>query len=234
MSKKVKLYNQKAEVVGELELASNIFDVKMNEALVHQAMVAQNANERQVLAHTKGRSEVRGGGKKPWKQKGTGRARVGSSRSPIWKGGGVTFGPTKDRNFKKDINKKMKQKALFCILSDKLKNDAIVVMDKIDIAEYKTKLMNKVIVNFETNIWKEGMVSDNNEKGESKVKAKKRSVLVINKNNTTEAKGSTKNLVGVELINSENIDIVNLLKFRKLIVTQDAIKALEERYSKDS
>lgn len=101
MSIEVKIYNQKAEAVGEMKLAEKIFGVKENTALVHQVAVAQMGNERQVLAHTKGRAEVRGGGKKPWKQKGTGRARAGSSRSPIWIGGGITFGPTKDRNFKK-------------------------------------------------------------------------------------------------------------------------------------
>ena len=103
---KAEIYNQKGEKVGDLKLSDKIFDVKVNESLVHQAAVTQMGNERQVLAHTKQRAEVRGGGKKPWKQKGTGRARAGSTRSPIWIGGGVTFGPTKNRNFSKNINKK--------------------------------------------------------------------------------------------------------------------------------
>ena len=103
MSIKIKVYNQKVEEAGEMKLSDKIFNVEANNALLHQAMVAQMSNERQVLAHTKSRSEVRGGGKKPWKQKGTGRARAGSSRSPIWIGGGVTFGPTKERNFSKNI-----------------------------------------------------------------------------------------------------------------------------------
>ncbi|OGF26481.1 50S ribosomal protein L4, partial [Candidatus Falkowbacteria bacterium RIFOXYA2_FULL_47_9] len=98
---KLSIYNIKAEVVGEQELNPRVFDVAVNESLVHQAAVTQQANERQVLAHTKDRGAVRGGGKKPWRQKGTGRARAGSSRSPLWRGGGVTFGPTKDRNFSK-------------------------------------------------------------------------------------------------------------------------------------
>ncbi|MCK4554466.1 50S ribosomal protein L4, partial [Candidatus Parcubacteria bacterium] len=118
MSISVKIYNQKAEAVGDIKLSDKVFGVKANEPLVHQAMVAQMSNERQVLAHTKDRSEVRGGGRKPWKQKGTGRARAGSIRSPIWKGGGVTFGPRKDRNFSKNINKKMKQNAMLMVLSD--------------------------------------------------------------------------------------------------------------------
>lgn len=95
----VKLYNQNAEVIGETELPDGIFGVKMNPDLVHQAVVAQMANSRQILAHTKGRGEVRGGGKKPWRQKGTGRARHASIRSPIWKGGGVAFGPDQGKEF---------------------------------------------------------------------------------------------------------------------------------------
>ncbi|MCK5358043.1 MAG: 50S ribosomal protein L4, partial [Elusimicrobiales bacterium] len=98
MSIKVNVYNQKAEAVGDIKLSDKVFGLKTNEALVHQAMVTQMANERQNLAHTKDRSEVRGGGRKPWAQKGTGRARAGSNRSPIWMGGGVTFGPRSERN----------------------------------------------------------------------------------------------------------------------------------------
>jgi len=128
---KIKVYNQTAEFVHDLEVSEKIFGVKSNPELLHQAVVTQMGNERQVLADTKDRSEVRGGGKKPWKQKGTGRARVGSSRSPIWTGGGVTFGPTSDRNFSKKINKKMKQKAIFMALSDKLAGGTLVILDEL-------------------------------------------------------------------------------------------------------
>ena len=103
---KTKLYNSEGKESGEVELPESVFGVKLVDDLVHQVVVAQMANARQVLADTKDKGEVRGGGKKPWKQKGTGRARHGSSRSPLWKGGGVTFGPTNDRNFSKMINKK--------------------------------------------------------------------------------------------------------------------------------
>src|SRR3989339_1398686 len=137
MAIKINIYNQKAENVGQMEISNKVLNVEINEGLVHQAMVAQMANERQVLAHTKDRSEVSGGGKKPWRQKGTGRARSGSSRSPIWKGGGVTFGPTKDRNFKKDINRKMKQKALTMVLSGKVKDENFVVLEKFEAGDYK-------------------------------------------------------------------------------------------------
>ena len=152
MSIKVKVYNQKAEAISEASLPAKVFGVKVNEPLVHQAMVTQMANERQVLAHTKGRSDVRGGGKKPWRQKGTGRARAGSSRSPIWIGGGVTFRTIKDRNFKKDINKKMKQKALCMVLSDRAKDGSIAVLDKLDIIEFKTKIFNSILKSFEDKV----------------------------------------------------------------------------------
>ena len=152
MSLKIKVYNQAAEPVKDLELSANIFNVEASHELLHQAMVAQMANSRQVLAHTKDRSEVSGGGKKPWKQKGTGRARAGSSRSPIWIGGGVTFGPTKDRNFKKKINQKMKQKAIFMVLSDRVKNNALVVLDSLELAEFKTKKFNEILSAIEKKI----------------------------------------------------------------------------------
>ena len=105
------IYNAKGESIGTQDLNPGVFNVAFNDAVVQQVVVAQQANARQVLAHTKGRGEVRGGGKKPWKQKGTGRARHGSTRSPIWVGGGITFGPTKERNFTLKVNKKMRQQA---------------------------------------------------------------------------------------------------------------------------
>ena len=150
MSIKIPIYNQKAEESGGHELSDKIFGAKINEGLIHQAVVAQMGNERQVLAHTKDRSEVRGGGKKPWKQKGTGRARAGSSRSPIWIGGGVTFGPLKTRNFSKKINKKMKQAALFGVLSDKVLSKNFVILDKFEIKEYNTEKFNNILEKLES------------------------------------------------------------------------------------
>ncbi len=144
---KLDIYNQKGEKTGSVELSEKVFGVKINDNLVHQAVVAQRANTRQVLAHTKGRAEVRGGGRKPWRQKGTGRARAGSSRSPIWIGGGITFGPTKERNFKKDINKKMKQKAVLMAISDRVKNNAMFVFEDLKMKDFKTKDFNKILKN---------------------------------------------------------------------------------------
>src|SRR3989339_1482700 len=126
---KVDLYNLAGKITGQQELADEVFNVKIKPEVVHEVYIAQMANQREAWADTKGKGEVRGGGKKPWKQKGTGRARHGSTRSPIWKGGGVTFGPTKERNFKKDINKKMARKALLMAISSKAKNRQLLVLD---------------------------------------------------------------------------------------------------------
>lgn len=212
---KVNIYNQKAETVGELDLNEKVFAVKPSEALVHQAVVAQLANERQVLAHTKDRSEVRGGGRKPWRQKGTGRARQGSIRSPQWIGGGVVFGPLKTRNFSVKINKKMKQKAIFMALSGKLASNDLVVLENLEMKEAKTKSFNQVLTTLEKKIFA--------------TEGKKRSVLVINDNNES-VKRSGRNLVGVEILSVDNINVVDLLKYKKLIFTVDGVKKLEERY----
>ena len=198
MSIKIKLYNQKAEAAGEMELSSKVFGVKVNHDLVHQAVVTQMANERQVIAHTKDRSEVRGGGRKPWAQKGTGRARHGSSRSPIWIGGGVTFGPRNDRNFKMRINRKMKQNAMLMALSDKAAGDNFIVLDKLEAPEFKTKVFNGIINGFESKILK--------------LKAAKRSFLIIVDKGDEKLSCSARNLPGIKLINTENINIVDLLK----------------------
>ena len=219
MSTAVKVYNQKAEETGSIELPESVFNIKINEALVHQAMVAQMGNERQVLAHTKDRSEVRGGGKKPWAQKGTGRARAGSNRSPIWKGGGVTFGPRSERNFKKDINKKMKRKAICMVLSDKTNENKLLVLDKIEIKEFKTKKIDLMIEKLEKKI--------NKDNKDNKIK---RSALVINDKKDEKAKYSFRNISGVKLINLDNINILDLLKYRDLLISKDCVKKIEETY----
>jgi large subunit ribosomal protein L4 len=223
MSVKTNVYNQSGEIVGELKLSDKVFAVEINEDLIHQAMVTQSANERQVLAHTKTKAEVRGGGKKPWKQKGTGRARAGSSRSPIWIGGGVTFGPRKERNFSKKINKKMKQKAITMVLSDRLSNNNMAVINKIEIQDFKTKVFNDILKKIE-NIFP----SDND-----KAKKSKRSVLFVNDNKDEKIVFSGRNLVGFNIINLENLNIVDLLKYKNLMITESALKAVNDRYSKN-
>ncbi|MFA5184357.1 MAG: 50S ribosomal protein L4 [Patescibacteria group bacterium] len=212
---KIKVYNQNAEPVKDLELSVKIFGVKPNNELLHQAVVASQANARQVLADTKDRSEVSGGGKKPWKQKGTGRARVGSSRSPLWKGGGVIFGPTKDRNFKQKLNQKMKQKALFMALSDKFAAQTLVVLDELKFSEYKTKLFNQLLGAVEKKIL-------NNDR---------RDILVINDGKSETVRYSGRNLAGVKIINLENLNLLDLLNYKNLLLTEAGIKTLTDRYN---
>lgn len=143
----LKVYNQKGEKTGMLDLSDNVFGLKWNADLVHQVVVGQAANQRPIVAHTKGRGEVRGGGKKPWRQKGTGRARHGSIRSPIWKGGGVTHGPSKEKVFKKKINKKMAKKALYVVLSAKARDGEVIVLEDLKLQESKTKFASIIFEN---------------------------------------------------------------------------------------
>jgi len=214
---KIKVYNQSAEAVKDLELSAKIFGVKPSNELLHQVVIASQANARQVLAHTKDRSEVSGGGKKPWKQKGTGRARVGSSRSPIWIGGGVTFGPRKDRNFKQKINQKMKQKALFMGLSDKVLTGTMLVLDNLNFDEYKTKNFDAMLTAMEKKV----LAND------------RRDILVISDAKNEKAQYSGRNLKGVKIINLQNINLFDILNYKNLLVTEETVKILTDRYSKD-
>jgi len=136
---KTTIYNQAGKEVGDITLPKEIFEVKFNADLVHQIMVSMTSNQRQNSAHTKNRGEVSGSGIKPWRQKGTGRARHGSKRSPIWRGGGITFGPRNERNYEKTIPAKMRRKALLMLLSEKAKTNQLVVLDKIELEKGKTK-----------------------------------------------------------------------------------------------
>jgi len=136
---KVNVYNQEGKVTGSLELNEKHFGVKTNPGLVHEVLVAQQANARRSISNTKTKGEVRGGGKKPWKQKGTGRARQGSIRSPQWVGGGITFGPRAERNYSVKVNRKAKQKALFMALSDKVASEKMLVVESFAPVAPKTK-----------------------------------------------------------------------------------------------
>src|SRR5574343_986959 len=135
------VYNQKGKAVGSVKLPESVFGLPWNADLVHQVVTAMQANARTPVAHSRTRGEVSGGGKKPWRQKGTGRARHGSSRSPIWKGGGITHGPRTERIFDREIPKKMRRKALIMVLSQKVRNKMLVVLDKIESEKGKTKEM---------------------------------------------------------------------------------------------
>lgn len=221
---KIHIYNQKGEQIGEENFSDKVFGVKINPALVHQAVVTQTANERQVLAHTKVKSEVRGGGKKPWKQKGTGRARAGSSRSPLWVGGGVTFGPLNVRNFSKKINKKMKQGAIFMALSDRLENNNLLILDKLEIENFKTKTFIGIVEKLEKKLNK----PEKKEAKEKTAKKPRRSMLLVNDKKDEKVINSGRNIAGVKVINFDNVNIVDLLKFKNLVLTLEVAKKFEK------
>ncbi len=219
----VNIYNQKGEKKDKMDLPEFLFDVGLNVELIQQARVAQMANQRQVLAHTKTRSEVRGGGRKPWRQKGTGNARAGSIRSPIWVGGGITFGPNKERNFAKKINKKMKRKAIFMALTDKFKNNSLLVVDKLEMTEFSTKGFINILVALEKQL-----TESKQDSGE----AEKRSLLMVNEEINDKLKYSANNLTRIKILSVNNINILDLLRYKDLVMSVGAIKKLKEIYNK--
>ncbi len=205
----VKTYNQLGKVVSQTRLPAEIFGQKVNPDLVHQVALSQMANRRRAIAHTKGRGEVRGGGRKPWRQKGTGRARHGSIRSPLWRGGGVTFGPTKERVFKKKISKKMRRKALLQVLSSKAQNNFLILLDKIQLAEPKTKLMAKIIGNLPC---KEG------------------SRLIALPGMDKDIIRAARNLPKTEIIQAKDLNVLELLNFKYLVMPKESIKVIKENF----
>jgi len=210
------IYNQEGKEVGKAKLPAEIFNVAMNKDLVHQVIVAQTANARQVLAHTKDRSEVRGGGVKPWRQKGTGRARHGSIRSPIWRGGGVTFGPTKERVFAKKINKKMKRKALLIVLSSKVRDKEMVLLDKLELAQVKTKQIMEVFNNLKTKIKKDLT----------------KGTLIVLSTSDQKITRAIKNIPKIKTIRADSLNVSDILSYRYLLMHQEAIKVIKETYLK--
>ena len=206
----VKTYDTNGKEVGQTRLPSEIFDVKMNSDLVHQVAVSQMANKRTVIAHTKDRAQVRGGGRKPWRQKGTGRARHGSRRSPLWKGGGVTFGPTKERNFEKKINKKMKRKAILMVLSAKVKNNLLLILEKLSLEKPKTKLMAGILKKLPI-------------KGSS---------LIILPQLEREIVRAARNSPKTATIEARNLNALDLLSFKYLIMPKDSVKVIKTTFLK--
>lgn len=200
------LYNQQAENIGKVELPDSVFAVPSNNDLLHQVVSSQMANKRQVLAHAKGRSEVRGGGKKPWRQKGTGRARHGSIRSPIWKGGGVTFGPTKEVNFKKKIGKKMVRKALSVALSEKAKSGNIIVVDSIELNIPKTKEIAGILKLFQNKM--------------------SGSVLIVTPSLNKDLYRATNNIQKVGVAEARNLNPLGILSYKNLMVLKDAVSVI--------
>ncbi|MBI2047838.1 MAG: 50S ribosomal protein L4 [Parcubacteria group bacterium] len=147
---KATIYNQKGKETGTIEIPEKVFNVPLSRDTVHEVIVSMQSNARVGVAHTKDRSEVRGGGKKPWQQKGLGRARHGSRRSPIWRGGGITFGPRKDKDFSRKINKKVKIKALYMIISQKLRDGEVLFVDSVVPSDAKTKNAREILNNLST------------------------------------------------------------------------------------
>lgn len=205
---KIAVYNVAGEKVSELELAKDVFDSEIKEYAVHQVVVAQLANKRQGTQSAKTRAEVSGGGKKPWRQKGTGRARQGSIRSPQWIHGGVVFAP-KPRDYRMSISKSLKRVAMKSVLTSKVRGSQMVVLNEIQFEVPKTKEMVKLVEKFETN--------------------KKALVVTVDVNKNVYR--SSTNLENVKVIPVNNINVYDLLKYEKLIITQDAVKKLEEVYS---
>ncbi|MEF3691582.1 MAG: 50S ribosomal protein L4 [Candidatus Moraniibacteriota bacterium] len=203
------VYNLEGKKVKDLELSEKVFNIPLNADLLHQIYVSMDANQRISIAHTKGRGEVAGSGKKPWKQKGTGRARAGSVRSPIWRGGGIVFGPQKDRNFKKKINKKSNTKAILMALSEKLRSENLLVVDKLEAKNKKTK---DIAVGLD-NLKVKGSVLINLAQGE------KESYLYV------------RNIKKVKCLPIDNLNVLDIMNHKNLILSEESIKYLEKKYN---
>jgi len=210
------VYDVSGKEVSSVKLVPEIFNVKMNHNLIYQVATSQMANRRKVIAHTKDRSEVRGGGRKPWRQKGTGRARHGSIRSPLWRGGGVTFGPTKARVFKKEIPKKMRRLAFFMVISAKAKNNFLILLDELKIEKPKTKLMDEIIKNLKLKIKNFGDGS----------------VLIALPEMDKNLILATRNLANVETIQAKDLNALDLLSFKYLLMPKETIKVIKETFKK--
>ena len=209
---KVPVYNQNAEKIGDIELNSKIFEVKPSKHLLAEAVRVQMSSGRQGTSNTKTRGEVRGGGKKPWKQKGTGRARAGSIRSPIWRHGGITFGPRANQNWELKMNKKAKTKALFMSLSDKAQEKRFIVIDQIDLPEAKTKEFVKVMKAFAQ-------------------QAGNRQILLMPKKDDKLVRAS-RNLPGLTPALASSLNVVDVLKADSIIALKDCLGVIEKVYLK--
>lgn len=205
---KVKVFNMQASEVGSINLPDDLFAVEYNEALIHEVVVAYNANQRQGTKSTLTRSEVRGHAKKPWRQKGTGRARHGSTKGPQWTGGGIVFAP-KPRDFSKKVNKQKKRYALLSALSTKIAQNEVVVLDKFAFENPKTKEAKAFVDAFKFN----------------------GKVLVVNDVNDTNVRLATANLPCLSAKEVANINVYDIISNKNVVLTQSAIKSIEEAYA---
>lgn len=205
---KVNVYDIKGKKVSDIELADSVFGIEPNENIVHAVLVNYLANQRQGTQSTKTRAEVRGGGKKPWRQKGTGRARQGSIRAPQWIKGGIALGP-KPRSYKYTVNKKEKRLAIKSVLSSKVIEKELTVVDKLELKEIKTKSMVKAL---------------------TALKVEGKTLIIVPEKNTNVVM-SARNIEGVKTITANNINVFDLLKYNNLILPVDTVKKLEEVYA---
>ncbi len=202
---KVALYNVSGSQVGEIELSEQVFGLTPNVHVLHDAVVMQQASLRAGTHKTKGRSEVRGGGRKPWKQKGTGRARQGSIRSPQWKGGGTVFGPT-PRSYSYKLPRKVRRLAIRSALSSKVKDNEIIVLDQLSLNQPKTKEMAGILNNLKI----------------------ERKALIVGLNYDDNVAMSARNIPGVKFVAADGINVLDVLVYDKLIITKDAVAKVEE------
>jgi large subunit ribosomal protein L4 len=202
---KVALYNVSGSQVGEVELADNVFGITPNTHVLHSAVLLQQAAERRGTHKTKGRSEVRGGGRKPWKQKGTGRARQGSIRSPQWVGGGTVFGPT-PRSYGFKLPRKVRRLAIKSALSTKVISNEIVVLDQLALAAPKTKEFVAILNNLKV----------------------ARKALVVTANYEDNVALSARNIPGVKFVAADGINVLDVLQYDRLIITKEAVEKVQE------
>lgn len=206
-----KVYNSSGKDVSTVTLPESVFGVAWNADLVHQVMISMQGNARTAVAHTKDRSEVRGGGKKPWAQKGSGRARHGSSRSPIWIGGGVTHGPRNEKDYSRKLNRKMKAAALYSILSAKLKNGELLFVDSLAMENSKTKDAKSILENLSKVEGFDGL----------KTKTNNRACISMGTYDAKTAK-SFSNFGNINLADVKELNAVNLLKYKYLVISNPA------------
>jgi len=215
MNMQVKLYNQSGEETGMVELPGRVFGLKWNADLVHQVVTSQAANRRAGTAHAKTRGEVRGGGKKPWRQKGTGRARHGSIRSPIWKGGGVTHGPRNEKDYTKKVNRKMAKKAFYTVLSAKARDNEIVVMEDLVFPEAKTKQAAALFTALSRHEGRERIIKGNG-------------ALVALAGKDERARSALRNLPYVGIDEARNLNAWELLQYKYVVIPKSALEIFEK------
>jgi large subunit ribosomal protein L4 len=207
---KVVVKDLSGKEIEKMDVSADVFGIKIDEELISQVYTAQYANKRHSKAHTKKRGEIRGSTRKPWKQKGTGRARTGSVKNPIWRSGGIIFGPRSNRNYSRKINKKVARLAVLMVLSGKLNDGELVIVDNYKLKENKTKFMAKAI---------------------SSLKLTGKALITFGKKSNKYVR-ATKNLKDVESIDIKNLNVFDMLNTKYLIVDKEGIKFLEEKYTK--